>query len=329
MPKLLITGASGFIGSFLVEEGLRRNFDVYAGIRSSSSKKYLQDEKIQFFNIDFENQQKLIEDISAVSFDFIVHAAGTTAAKNQATYDKVNAGYTRTLLEAIRSSGKTPTKFIFLSSLASYGPADNLAEGIVSETAPPAPITQYGKSKLKAEEIFAEYPDIPSCILRPTAVFGPRDKDILQVFQMINKGFELYIGKKKQNLTFIFVKDLVEIIFRSLTPKQLKPAYFVSDGNYYSAEEFNALIKSKLGNRTLSLRLPIPIVKIIALIMEGVSKLTGKYPALNRDKLNELKSINWVCDVQALFEDLSFTPSYTLDQAVEETVRWYKEHNWI
>jgi nucleoside-diphosphate-sugar epimerase len=329
MPKLLITGASGFIGGYLVEAGIQKGYNVFAGIRKSSNKIYLQDERINFLEMNFEDKDQLHADLAEHKFDYVIHAAGATAAKNQEAYNKINAEYVKNLVEGIKKSGKTPHKFLFLSSLASYGPADNIEEGIVHEKATPNPVTQYGISKLEAEKFLIQQRDIPISVLRPTAVFGPRDKDLFQVFQLLSKRLELYIGSNPQNLSFIYIKDLVRIVMDVMELEGSRFSYFVTDGKSYTTEEFNSIIKSKLGNRTLSLRLPIGLVQILATTMEGISKVTGKYPALNRDKLNELKSLNWECDISPLKEDINFEPEYTLEQAVEETVQWYKENKWI
>ena len=123
--------------------------------------------------------------------------------------------------------------------------------------------------------------------------------------------------------------DLVKIIMDLMELKVSRFSYFVTDGNFYSAEEFNSIIKSKLGIRTLSLRLPIGIIKIVALVLEGISKITGKHPALNRDKINELKGLSYVCDIQPLVEDINFKAQFNMTEAVSETVDWYKENKWI
>ena len=182
--KILITGASGFIGSFLAENAISIGLETYAGIRKTSSTKYLQQKEVNFSYINFEDLDGLTCLLAEEKFDYIIHNAGITKSPSSETYDRVNAYYLKVFIDAIRSSGHIPEKFVFMSSLAAYGPAEFTQEEIVRENSNPSPVTNYGRSKLKAEVFLKSIQDIPYNIIRPTAVYGPREKDFLTLYSI-------------------------------------------------------------------------------------------------------------------------------------------------
>jgi len=212
MQKILITGASGFVGGFLVEEALNNGLDVYAAVRKSSNLQYLQDHRIKFVYINFEDRDELKSIFKKHKFDYIIHNAGVTKSPNKAQYFNVNATYLENMVEALIESDTVPTKFTFISSLAAYGPAEYTQDGIVTEDSIPHPVTNYGKSKLQAELYLKSKREINYTIIRPTAVYGPREKDLFTVYNLINKGIEMTVGLTDQALTFIYVKDLVCVL---------------------------------------------------------------------------------------------------------------------
>ncbi|MCX6290139.1 MAG: NAD(P)-dependent oxidoreductase, partial [Bacteroidetes bacterium] len=211
MKKILITGASGFIGSSLIEEGLKRGYEMHAGVRKSSSRKYLADERIRFFELDFTDEKKLEQQFSDFSkangkFDFIIHNAGLTKAKKIQDYFTVNSVYTKNFVDALMASGNVPSKFIYMSSLAAFGPG--VTQDPIRHTDEPRPVTSYGKSKLESENYLRSLNDFPYIIIRPTAVYGPRDRDVYILLKMLKSNVEAYIGFGKQVLSFVYVKDL-------------------------------------------------------------------------------------------------------------------------
>ncbi|MCX6257126.1 MAG: NAD(P)-dependent oxidoreductase [Bacteroidia bacterium] len=333
MKTILITGASGFIGSFLVEKALDKGFDVYAGIRSSSSRQYLTDKRIHFTELDFSDAAILTGQLfeikqSGVNFDYIIHNAGITKANKIKQYFEVNALYTGTFIKSLAAAGQQPVKFIYISSLAAWGPGRNETQPI-RETDVPNPVTSYGRSKLQAEEYIRQQTFFPYMIIRPTAVYGPKEKDIFIYFKLINKHFEPYIGKQPQKISMIYVKDLVAAIFLSVESSLINRAWFVSDGRSYSMQNIGALIRKELGKSTLKFSLPIPLIRIIAWILEKCCSMFGYMPALNLEKLNELESKNWVCEHESLENELGFSPGYTLENGIKEAAEWYRKEGWL
>ena len=190
--KVLITGASGFVGFHLIEAALAKDLDVYAAVRKSSDIKHLAPYNIKYTYLDFTNAASMEKELKENNYDFIIHAAGTTKAKNQDEYNKVNALYTVNLAAAAANTGLQ--KMIFVSSLAALGPLTQTNK-LITETTEPAPVTAYGKSKLLAEKQLKNI-DLPLIVLRPTGVYGSREKDIFIILRTFSKGFEPYIGKK-------------------------------------------------------------------------------------------------------------------------------------
>ena len=334
MENILITGASGFIGSFLVEEGLNRGFQVFAGIRKSSSREYLKDPRIQFLEFDFSTREKVEETLetckkSNVRFEYIVHNAGITKARKKEDFYNVNCRNTINFIEALIQTGMVPAKFIYLSSLAAYGPGDPETGEPVRHADEPKPIELYGKSKLEAERYIFSLKEFPWLIFRPTGVYGPKEKDYFVFFRTINRGLEPYIGFKKQVLTFIYVRDLVRLIYISMASSHVRKAYFVADGNEYPSELFAAITKKILGRKTIRFTVPLPVVKTIAMVGENFAGFWGGMPTLNSDKYNVLRSTNWRCEIEPIERDFGFRAEYDLEKGVQETLAWYKKEKWI
>jgi|WetSurMetagenome_2_1015567.scaffolds.fasta_scaffold06170_6 nucleoside-diphosphate-sugar epimerase len=334
MAKVLITGASGFIGSFLVEEGLKRNHTVYAGVRKSSSRTYLKDPRIIFIEIDLTSAETVAEKLAdlrneGIIFDYIIHNAGVTKAQRKEDFFNVNVELTRRLVEGIIRAGVIPSKFIYISSLAAYGPGDPKTMRMVMLDDTPKPIEIYGRSKLEAEKYIRTLENFPYLIFRPTGVYGPREKDYYVFFKTINRGLEPYVGTREQVLTFIYVKDLVRLIFDAAESSIRNASYFVSDGNEYSSKTFSEITKRVLRKKTLSFVVPSGLVKRIAWSLERLYALWGATPTLNTDKYNVISSSNWRCDVHPLKRDFNFEAEYDLEKGVGEAIEWYKNEGWI
>ncbi len=332
MKKILITGASGFIGSSLIEEALKRGYEVYAGVRKSSSRKYLADERIKFFELDFTDSQKLKDQISDFSskhgkFDYVIHNAGITKAKAIQDFFTVNSQYTKNFVDGLISSNNVPEKFVYMSSLAAHGPGTT--QNPIKQTDEQKPVTSYGRSKLESENYLRSLNGFPYIIIRPTAVYGPRDKDIFILLKMLNKHVEAYIGFGKQVLSFVFVKDLVSAIFLAMESPLKQKDYFVSDGSIYDSKEFNIIAKKHLGKKTISVTVPTAVVRPIAFVTETIASIFGNIATLNRERVNEFEARNWSVDTTPLKDEIGFRAAYDLDRGLKETIDWYKANGWL
>lgn len=327
--KLLITGSTGFVGFYLVREALKHGYQVFAGVRKSSKRSIFENMNVSFFEYDFSNPTELSQKLKEEKFDYIIHNIGLIAASNLKQLREVNKNTLVLLIEALRTAGSIPKKLILTSSLAAYGPADFQKGDQIDEFSIPHPVTNYGKSKLEAEEYLKKQNDIPHIIFRPTAVYGPRDTEFLPVYKMIKNRLELLIGKGEQYLTFIYIDDLATIFIQSLEKNILNKSYFLSDGNIYTAHEYYQTIAEHLDVKPYKIRLPIFILFIFAFISQKIGQLKGEYPVLNLDKINELKSRSWACNMDAIKKDFNFAPSYTITKGLKETILWCKSQKLL
>ena len=328
MKKILITGASGFVGSTLADEALNRGWEVTAAVRPSSDKSFLQDSRIKFLELNFNSSKDLAEKLNqARRFNYVVHSAGTTKAVNREAYFDVNAGHTQRLVEALRDPSVKPEKFLFVSSLAALGPTSG--DNLIQPNSPPNPVTSYGASKLAAQDYLQTLTDFPWISIQPTAVYGPRDKEIFIFINLVSKGFEFYIGTKPQKLSFIYVKDLVEMMLLSLEKGQIGKTYIASDNINYTTDDLGKAVREAIGRKTFKLKLPLSIVGAIAVISEKIGDWQKKATMLNREKMNELSAESWLCDPSETLTDLNFEPKYDLYAGMKEAVDWYKMKKWI
>ncbi|MCF6183069.1 MAG: NAD(P)-dependent oxidoreductase [Bacteroidales bacterium] len=331
MKKILITGASGFIGGFLVEEALKNNYTVYAGIRETSNLQYLQDKRINFFKANLSSKESIKENLLKVGkFDYIIHNAGATKTCDKKMFNRVNFEFTKNFIEVLYETNNIPDKFVQISSLAAYGPGNPETLKPIEENDNPNPLSLYGKSKLKAEQYIKSLKDFPYLIFRPTGVYGPREKDYYVMYKSIKQGIETYVGTKKQYISFIYVKDLAELLIKSLSSSVIQKSYFVSDLKNYTSFEFNSLIKKNLNKKTVSLVFPLFFVKFISIINEKLfCFFSGKISTLNKEKFKEISQTNWLCDSSDLVKDFEFKPKYDLEKGLEESLEWYKTRNLL
>jgi len=327
--KVLITGSNGFLGSHIVEETIKHNYNVFAGVRKSSNLQYLTDPKINFLYYSFEDEEKLRSQLVSHKFDYIILNAGVTNAKNKETYFKINASANRKLCKILIEENIIPKKLILISSLASYGPADYQMKQILDKDSVPHPVTWYGESKLQAEQFIESFRQIPSIIFRPTAVFGPRETDMVSIYKTIKAGLEPKVGLGNQDMSFIYVDDLAKLIVNAMGSKIVNRSYFVSDGEVYPSEKYYGLIKKILNKKTLKITIPIPVMKAIAAVSETIGKIRGEYPILNRNKVKEYFARSFAVDTQDLKNDFNFVPDFTLEQALEVTIKWCKEQKLL
>jgi nucleoside-diphosphate-sugar epimerase len=327
--KLLITGANGFVGSWMVEEAIAQGFHVYAGVRKSSNLQYLTDPRIHFFYYSFEQEDKLREQLVSHNFDYIILNAGVTTAKNRESYFKINSGYTRKFCRILMEEQLLPTKLVYVSSLASYGPANLQMSQVLDKDSIPHPVTWYGESKLQAEQFIQSFRILPTLIFRPTAVYGPRDHDMVSVYKTIQLGIGPKIGAGDMDATFIYVKDLAKLIIDSLEARAARKAYFVGDGTVYPIHTLNDILAKLLDKRIIKVTLPFFVMQVAGFISEMVGKLQGKTPLLNRNKVKEYYARSFEVDIADLKKDFNFAPAYDLETGLKETLEWCKANNLL
>ena len=330
--KILITGASGFIGSFIVEEALKRGFETWAAVRKSSSKAYLQDERINFIELNLSSKEQLVEQLKGKGFDYVVHAAGVTKCLNKQDFSRINTQGTKNLVDALMEVGMPLKRLVFISSLSIFGAIkEQQPYEEIRETDTPQPNTAYGKSKLEAEKYLESLGTrVPYIILRPTGVYGPREKDYFIMAKSIKGHSDFAVGYKRQDITFVYVQDVVQAVFLALEKGENGRKYFLSDGLVYQSTTFRDLIHEELGRPWwIRITAPVWVLRIVTFFGEYVGRMTGKVTALNNDKYNILKQRNWRCDIQPAIDELGYQPKYDLKQGVKETIKWYKDNGWL
>jgi nucleoside-diphosphate-sugar epimerase len=334
--RILITGASGFIGGHLVKEALSRGYEVWAGIRLHSSREHLQDERIHFIYLRYDSKNALIEQLhetvsSAGAWHYVIHNAGITKTLREADFYNVNAFNTHLLIEALAAADCKPCKFLLMSSLSSYGPVNEYSLRPVRMDDEQNPDSVYGKSKYEAELFVKAQTYFPYIILLPTGVYGPGDRDYLMEIKSIRFGIDLKIGMKPQQLTFIYVKDLAVAAFMALEDKAVKnTSYFVADGDVYADTDFAQLVRKLLGKKlVVNLRVPFWICYLACLFSEAYGYLVGRAMTLNTDKYHILKQRNWICETEPIRRELGFVPRYNLKEGLEETIRYNRERKLL
>jgi len=323
--KVFVTGGTGFIGSHLVHFLLEhRNTEIFALVRDRSRLEWLKGLDIHILDGDLHFMPALPSDI-----DYVFHISGLTKTVKLADYYTVNQHGTASLFQALHSQGIHPRKVIHLSSLAASGPSQDGKP--VKESDIPHPASPYGRSKLLGEiEAMKWKGEFPVVIIRTGAIFGPRDRDFLPYFKLIKAGILLTYASGKQLYSFCYVKDLIRAL-HLCTEVDLKSGEIINiaDPTPYVWEDIGRAAGKAFGRKLLRLRIPLPIVYVLAQASNIVSQITKRPLTVNRQKFNDIKQSGWMADIRKAERLLSFTPQYSLDEAVKETVDWYVEQDWL
>lgn len=335
--KILVTGASGFIGSFIVEEALRRGMETWAAVRGSSSKQYLQDERIHFIELNLSSQDDLERQLADHKFDYVVHAAGVTKCLDKQDFYRINTEGTKNLVRALLALKMPLQRFVYISSLSVYGAIhEQQPYEPIREDDTPQPNTDYGRSKLEAEkwldslETEEGSQPFPYVILRPTGVYGPRERDYFLMAKSIKQHSDFAVGFKRQDITFVYVLDVVQAVFLACERGQTGRKYFLSDGEVYQSATFSNLIREELGHPWwIRVTAPVWVLRVVTFLGDKWGHLTGKISALNNDKYHILKQRNWQCDIEPARKELGYDPHYQLAEGTRLTIQWYKENKWL
>lgn len=333
--NILITGASGFIGSHIAEKALECHHEVWCAVRSTTSRRYLQDERLHFIELNLSSADQLADALGRHSFDAIIHAAGATKCPTRDDFYRINTDGTSNLVHAIEATQRPDVRFVFVSSLSVVNsiPGEELGKP-----------TAYGESKLKAEET-VRASRLQWVILRPTGVYGPREKDYFIMVKSITQHTDFAVAGMEQILTFVYVDDVVQAVMKAVSGDAAKVVggiFPLSDGAEYSSVTFSDYIIDNItaieGKRPWVLRIKAPLWlmrgvcwcgeiynRIFARGKNGSKRLI----TLNNDKYNILSQRDWRCDISETRSRLGYEPKVQLEEGVRRTVRWYKDNGWI
>jgi len=325
--KALVTGGTGFIGSHLTEALIQKGVQVRCLLRKTSDLKWLKGLPIEFVPGDCNDKTSLEE--AVIGVDWVFHLAGVTKAIKEETYFEVNSVGTENLILACLDNNPRLQKFIYISTQAAAGPSRNGCKK--KESDPCEPVSFYGRSKRMGEEsVLAHAHELPVLILRPSAVYGPRDKDIFALFKGISRRIKPCLAGGHQRLSLCYVQDIVQgILLAAEARTGSGEIFFLSDGNDYRMEEIGDIVARAMGITALRIRVPGQILAGIAFFSEYLSKLFGRPFLLNRDKAKEMVQKEWVCDITKAKTLLGFEPRVLLPEGAGSTFEWYKKEKWL
>lgn len=332
-PRVLIVGAGGFLGGYLVLEGLRQGMEVWAGVRKSTKRDRFADPRINFIQFDFERPETLSgtlrEALPDSKWDYVIYNLGATKVARYSEFNRINYEYLKSFTAALHQADKVPEKFLYISSLSVMGSYGEKSYEPITERMIPQPNTRYGSSKLKGE-LWLATSGIPYIIFRCTGIYGPWDKDYFLMFKSIKKGFDFGVGFRKQMLTFIYAEDLAKAAFMALRKAPVGETYNIAESRAYSQKEFRKLSMKAMGKKfVLPVRMPIWLVKIACLATEKWGALRGKVTTLNRDKFRILKQRNWKCTTDKARQHFGFVAPTSLEKGIQESVEWYRQEGWL
>jgi dihydroflavonol-4-reductase len=324
--KALVTGANGFIGSHTVEALLARGDDVRCLLRPTSNRRWLE-------GLSYEAVLGTVDDRSSLASavagaDVVYHCAGATKARKAESLYRVNAEGTANLADACLAQ-PSPPLLVYVSSQAAAGPC--YASGARREVDECVPVSHYGRSKLEGERALERRgADLPFVIVRPSAVYGPRDTEMLLFFKFVNKGIEPALGWNDRYLSLCYVDDLVDaIMLAGREAKARGQVYFVAHDEVWDWRGVSRAAAAALGVKTRAVRVPKAVLFGAATIAELAATLSGKVATLNRERARVMMEELWVCDISKAREELGFAPRVGFAEGASLTAAWYREQGWL
>lgn len=325
--KALVTGGTGFIGSHLVELLAGKGYSVRCLIRRSSDTRWLKDAQVEYVYGDLFDEPALERAVADV--DYLYHSAGLTKAKKKEEYFRANGNGTKNILEAALRHAPRLKRFVHVSSQAAVGPSPT--KDPINEDVLPHPLTTYGRSKRQSEDECARFMDrLPITIVRPPAVYGPRDKDIFEFFNTMNRGIQPMIGFGDKYVSLVHVADLVRgFVLAGESEKAAGQTYFISSKNVYGWKDLGDITRKVLNKSPLRIRLPEVAVHTVAAFAEFFALFSSKPALINFEKARDMVQNFWTCDSSKAKRDFGFEEKIGIEEGIRNTVEWYRRQGWM
>lgn len=324
--RALVTGSSGFVGSHLVDLLMEAGHEVRCLVRRTSNLKWLDGKKVELSYGSILDSGSLVGALRGV--ERVFHVAGITRARNAIDFQRVNAEGTRNLIKACLDRGDRIDRFVYCSSLAAGGPSPDGSP--VDEKTPPEPFGTYGRTKYDGEVALAERcEDLSSCVVRPPAIYGPRDVAMLPLFRAVLRGFVPAIGRGERLYSFVHVKDVARVLLLASEKGTPGGVYYVTDGAIHTWREIGRLAAEALSRKARVVTVPAWILWGLAFGCEAIQALGGPPGAFDREKVRRILPRFWVCDDTRAREELGYETEYPLERGLPETAEWYRKEGWI
>jgi nucleoside-diphosphate-sugar epimerase len=318
-----LTGGSGFVGSHVADVLIASGFRVRALARRPEDPGWLKGLDVEVVKGDVRRAESLATFVADA--DAIVHVAGKTSARNEAEYMASNAEGTANVVRAVLA--KAPgAHFVLVSSLAAAGPS--LDGTPVSLSDAPHPVSAYGRSKLAGEEAVRSA-GVTYTILRPCAVYGPRETAIKDLFVAASRGFVPVLAGGKPRIQLVHVADVAAAVLGALRRGGRNETFFVAHPEVLDYRQV-AVILSRL--RTPPARLlpvPGPLIRIAGFLAEAATALANGPPVFNREKATELLQEAWICDVSGAEAALGESFKTSFAEGARSTWEWYRGKGWL
>lgn len=307
---------------------IAQGHQVRALVRKSSNLRWLDGKNVELVIGDIRDAASLEPFMQGT--DIVYHIAGVVKARDRGGYFDGNVKATENLLDAARRFAPNLHRFLYVSSQTAAGPAASL-DRPAREDDPPNPITTYGHSKVAAEKAVRTMGDtLPWTIVRPPAMYGPRDTEIFIYFQAIARGLNSMIGFDDKRLSLLHCDDLVQgMILAAEAGNSVGQTYFISSDEFYSWPQVGSITASALGKRVFTMRLPHTLVYTVAAFAQGFSELQKKPATLNIEKARDITQRYWICDINKAKNELGYRPKVSIDEGIRTTIDWYRAEGWL
>jgi len=329
VKNVLVTGANGFVGSNLVDYLADQDVYVKCLVHHKDQLQWINNlpGKVEIIVGDIVDINSLKDAVQGV--DVIFHLAGVIKSLQKRDFFNINVQGTENLLKATIKYNSNLKRFLYMSSQSASGPSCN--GDTVTENNSCYPVSEYGRSKMEAEKVVLSYNNIiPVTIVRPSTVYGPRDRELLFIFDLINRGIKPFIGVHQRFLNFCYIDDLVKAtILASMDKQSIGQTYFIHSDEKHSLNQFIEVIAHSFNKRVIQLPVPFFLIKLYFLYNEFYALIRRDEKVFTRDKYNELKQYNWVCSVDKAKKEIGFSPDYCLTRGISKSIQWYKKQGWL